>query len=103
LERVVHHGRRRGQPARAEARLQIGELPPGPGHGQMPCTFAGLERQGFRWCFGNIQILRKHWEALMPWAHWIDPENRLTQAQRYFWNAFGNDQETRGWYTVIRI
>jgi cellulose synthase/poly-beta-1,6-N-acetylglucosamine synthase-like glycosyltransferase len=57
------------------------------GRGLMPCTFAGLKRQRFRWCFGNIQILRKHWEALMPWAHWIDPENRLTQAQRYFYLA----------------
>jgi cellulose synthase/poly-beta-1,6-N-acetylglucosamine synthase-like glycosyltransferase len=57
------------------------------GRGLMPCTFAGLKRQRFRWCFGNIQILRKHWEALMPWAHWIDPENRLTQPQRYFYLA----------------
>ncbi len=57
------------------------------GRGLMPCTFAGLKRQRFRWCFGSIQILRKHWEALMPWAHWIDPENRLTQAQRYFYLA----------------
>ncbi|MGD0613633.1 MAG: glycosyltransferase [Anaerolineales bacterium] len=57
------------------------------GRGLMPCTFAGLKKQRFRWCFGNIQILRKHWEALMPWAHWIDPENHLTQAQRYFYLA----------------
>ncbi len=57
------------------------------GRGLMPCTFTGLKRQRFRWCFGNIQILRKHWEALMPWAHWIDPENRLTQPQRYFYLA----------------
>jgi len=57
------------------------------GRGLMPCTFSGLKRQRFRWCFGNIQILRKHWEALMPWAYWIDPENRLTQAQRYFYLA----------------
>ena len=57
------------------------------GRGLMPCTFAGLKRQRFRWCFGNIQILRKHWEALMPWAHWIDPDNHLTLAQRYFYLA----------------
>ena len=57
------------------------------GRGLMPCTFAGLKRQRFRWCFGNIQILRKHWEELMPWAHWIDSENHLTQAQRYFYLA----------------
>lgn len=55
------------------------------GRGLMPCTFAGLKKQRFRWCFGNVQILRKHWEALMPWAHWVDPQNHLTQAQRYFY------------------
>ncbi|HEY5119332.1 MAG TPA: glycosyltransferase [Anaerolineales bacterium] len=55
------------------------------GRGLMPCTFAGLKKQRFRWCFGNIQILRKHWEALMPWARWIDPANKLTWAQRYFY------------------
>jgi cellulose synthase/poly-beta-1,6-N-acetylglucosamine synthase-like glycosyltransferase len=57
------------------------------GRGLMPCTFTGLKRQRFRWCFGNIQILRKHWEALMPWAHWVDPENHLTWAQRYYYLA----------------
>jgi cellulose synthase/poly-beta-1,6-N-acetylglucosamine synthase-like glycosyltransferase len=55
------------------------------GQGLMPCTFAGLKRQRFRWCFGNIQILRKHWEALMPWARWVDPANRLTAVQRYYY------------------
>jgi cellulose synthase/poly-beta-1,6-N-acetylglucosamine synthase-like glycosyltransferase len=57
------------------------------GRGLMPCTFAGLKRQRFRWCFGNVQILRKHWESLMPWAHWVDPQNHLTFAQRYFYLA----------------
>ena len=57
------------------------------GRGLMPCTFAGLKKQRFRWCFGNVQILRKHWESLMPWAHWFDHENRLTAAQRYFYLA----------------
>jgi cellulose synthase/poly-beta-1,6-N-acetylglucosamine synthase-like glycosyltransferase len=59
------------------------------GRGLMPCTFAGLKRQRFRWCFGNIQILRKHWESLMPWARWVDPQNRLTLAQRYFYLVGG--------------
>jgi cellulose synthase/poly-beta-1,6-N-acetylglucosamine synthase-like glycosyltransferase len=54
------------------------------GRGLMPCNFAGLKRQRFRWCFGNIQILRRHWESMMPWAHWIEPANKLTAAQRYF-------------------
>jgi cellulose synthase/poly-beta-1,6-N-acetylglucosamine synthase-like glycosyltransferase len=57
------------------------------GKGLMPCNFSGLKRQRFRWCFGNIQILRRHWESLMPWAHRLDPENKLTAAQRYFYLA----------------
>ncbi len=57
------------------------------GRGLMPCTFDGLKKQRFRWCFGNIQILRKHWEALTPWAHWVDPQNKLTSSQRYFYLA----------------
>jgi cellulose synthase/poly-beta-1,6-N-acetylglucosamine synthase-like glycosyltransferase len=57
------------------------------GQGIMPLNFDGLKRQRFRWCFGGIQILRKHWEALMPWARWVDPANRLTGAQRYYYLA----------------
>lgn len=43
---------------------------------------AGLKKQIFRSAFGGMQILRKHWEALMPWAGWVDPENKLTNTQR---------------------
>lgn len=57
------------------------------GHGIMPLNFEGLKKQRFRWCFGGIQILRKHWESLMPWAHWVDPDNHLTYAQRYHYLA----------------
>lgn len=59
------------------------------GTGLMPYTFDGLKRQRFRWCFGGIQILKKHWEALMPWAHWLNPENHLTLAQRYYYLVGG--------------
>jgi cellulose synthase/poly-beta-1,6-N-acetylglucosamine synthase-like glycosyltransferase len=55
------------------------------GQGLIPFTFEGLKRQRFRWCFGGIQILKKHWESLMPWARWVNPANRLTLAQRYFY------------------
>ena len=57
------------------------------GHGIMPLNFEGLKKQRFRWCFGGIQILRKHWESLMPWAHWVDPDNQLSYAQRYHYLA----------------
>ncbi|OGO33840.1 MAG: hypothetical protein A2W35_00830 [Chloroflexi bacterium RBG_16_57_11] len=59
------------------------------GQGLIPFTFDGLKRQRFRWCFGGIQILKKHWETLMPWSSWVSPENRLTLSQRYFYLAGG--------------
>jgi cellulose synthase/poly-beta-1,6-N-acetylglucosamine synthase-like glycosyltransferase len=66
------------------------------GTGLMPFNFEGLKKQRFRWCFGGIQILKKHWEALMPWAHWVDPENKLTQAQRYYYLLGG-----LGWFSDV--
>ncbi len=51
----------------------------------MPLNFEGLKKQRFRWCFGGIQVLRKHWESLMPWANWVDPTNQLTAPQRYYY------------------
>ena len=50
------------------------------GRGIMPLTFSALKRQRFRWCFGGIQILRKHWRSLLPWDR--SPDNHLTAAQR---------------------
>jgi len=66
------------------------------GRGLMPFDFEGLKKQRFRWCFGGIQILKKHWEVLMPWAHWVDPENKLTLAQRYHYLVGG-----LGWFTDV--
>ena len=37
------------------------------GRGIMPLTFSALKSQQFRWCFGGIQILRKHMGELLPW------------------------------------
>jgi Glycosyltransferase like family 2 len=50
------------------------------GRGVMPLTFAALKSQRFRWCFGGMQILRKHWRELLPWDR--HPGNRLSVAQR---------------------
>ena len=66
------------------------------GKGLMPYTFEGLNKQRFRWCFGGIQIIKKHWSALMPWARRLDPKNRLTGAQRYFYLAGGLQ-----WFTDV--
>ncbi len=53
------------------------------GRGLMPLNFEGLKKQRFRWAFGGMQILRRHWRALMPWARWRDPSHRLTFAQQW--------------------
>jgi hypothetical protein len=62
----------------------------------MPFDLEGLKKQRFRWCFGGIQLLKKHWESLMPWAHLVDPNNRLTLAQRYYYLVGG-----LGWFSDV--
>ncbi len=59
------------------------------GRGLMPLNFEGLKKQRFRWAFGGVQILKKHWGRLMPWARWMDPHDQLTGAQRYFYLMAG--------------
>jgi cellulose synthase/poly-beta-1,6-N-acetylglucosamine synthase-like glycosyltransferase len=50
------------------------------GRGVVPPSFAGLNTQRHRWCFGAMQILRLHWRSLMPWDR--SPDNHLTMTQR---------------------
>ncbi len=50
------------------------------GRGVVPPTFAGLNTQRHRWCFGAMQILRLHWRSLMPWDR--SPDNHLSSGQR---------------------
>ncbi|MGE5335794.1 MAG: glycosyltransferase, partial [Nitrososphaerota archaeon] len=80
------------------------------GRGLMPLEFDALKRQRFRWCFGGIQILRKHWAALLPWIR--RPHNRqqweapgLTGAQRYHYLLGGlqwyGDTLTFGFTTIL--
>ena len=61
------------------------------GKGLMPLEFDALKRQRFRWCFGGIQILRKHWHMLSPLAWrarplraWDAPGLSLAQRYHYF-------------------
>ena len=51
------------------------------GHGVMPLTFEALKGQRFRWCFGGIQILRRHWRLMMPGRS--NERNRMDQGQRW--------------------
>lgn len=59
------------------------------GQGLMPLTFDGFKKQRFRWCFGGIQILKKHWSSLLPWSGIVDKENKLTFSQRYYYLVGG--------------
>jgi hypothetical protein len=53
------------------------------GQGLTPDTFAGYKRQRFRWAYGAVQILKRHWRFLLPWNR----ATRLTLAQRYHFGA----------------
>jgi glycosyltransferase involved in cell wall biosynthesis len=54
------------------------------GKGLMPLDFDGLRRQRFRWAFGGIQIIRRHFAMLLG----LTP-SRLTLGQRYHYLAGG--------------
>ena len=80
------------------------------GRGLMPLEFDALKRQRFRWCFGGIQILRKHWAALLPWVRrprdWLRWEAPgLTGAQRYHYLLGGlqwyGDTLTFGFTSIL--
>ncbi|MFN2543049.1 MAG: glycosyltransferase, partial [Actinomycetota bacterium] len=75
------------------------------GRGIMPLSFAALKSQRFRWCFGGMQILRKHRRDLMPWNR--DPENKLTLPQRVDYLLGGlqwlNDLVYLGFTSVLLV
>jgi len=54
------------------------------GRGLMPLDFDGLRRQRFRWAFGGIQIIRRHFKMLVG----LSP-SQLTMGQRYHYLAGG--------------
>ena len=51
------------------------------GKGLTPQTFTGFKKQRFRWVYGAVQILRRHWKNL------INPRSVLTSGQRYHFLA----------------
>ncbi len=51
------------------------------GRGVMPDSLDAYVRQRFRWAYGAVQILKRHWRQL------ISPRSRLTAAQRYHFVA----------------
>lgn len=52
------------------------------GQGLMPDTFSGYMGQRFRWVYGAMQIIKKHWRSFLPGAR-----SPLTAAQRYYFIA----------------
>lgn len=47
------------------------------GKGLVPDSFSGYKTQRFRWAYGAVQILKRHWRELMP------GKTRLTTGQKY--------------------
>jgi len=48
------------------------------GRGLTAQSFAGYKGQRYRWAYGAVQILKRYWRELLPWA-----DSRLSQGQRY--------------------
>ena len=48
------------------------------GEGITPTSFAGYKGQRFRWTYGAVQILRRHWRSLLPWS-----KANLTAGQKF--------------------
>jgi exo-beta-1,3-glucanase (GH17 family)/cellulose synthase/poly-beta-1,6-N-acetylglucosamine synthase-like glycosyltransferase len=46
------------------------------GYGLLPDTFDAYKRQRHRWAFGGLQILRKHWQQLLPWSDGLSREQK---------------------------
>jgi cellulose synthase/poly-beta-1,6-N-acetylglucosamine synthase-like glycosyltransferase len=71
------------------------------GTGIVPLTYEGLRKQRFRWAFGGVQILRKHWRSILPWSR----RSGLTLGQRYdyLWSglAWFNDCLTLGFTAFV--
>jgi cellulose synthase/poly-beta-1,6-N-acetylglucosamine synthase-like glycosyltransferase len=57
------------------------------GVGVMPLTFEALKGQRFRWCFGGIQILRRHWRSMLPGPR--TEQNRMSLGQRWAYLSGG--------------
>ncbi len=52
------------------------------GKGLMPDTFSGYMTQRFRWVYGAMQIIKRHWRHFLP-----NKKSALTSAQRYYFVA----------------
>ncbi len=53
------------------------------GKGLTPDSFAGYKRQRFRWVYGAVQIMKRHWSELSPFSR----KSGLNLGQRYHFIA----------------
>jgi exo-beta-1,3-glucanase (GH17 family)/cellulose synthase/poly-beta-1,6-N-acetylglucosamine synthase-like glycosyltransferase len=57
-------------------------LPESFGRGVIPDTLAAYKTQRFRWAYGAVQIMKRHWRSLMPLAR-----GELSPSQKYHFIA----------------
>ncbi|EGY01232.1 glycosyl transferase, group 2 family protein [Nitrospirillum viridazoti Y2] len=60
-----------------EEKLEAVYMPDSFGQGLVPDSFAGYKTQRFRWAYGAVQILKRHWREMMPGG------TKLTAGQKY--------------------
>jgi cellulose synthase/poly-beta-1,6-N-acetylglucosamine synthase-like glycosyltransferase len=65
-----------------EAGYQATYIPDSYGKGLMPDTFIDFKKQRYRWAYGAMQIMRRHWSAI-----WHPGDSALTAGQRYHFAA----------------
>ena len=46
------------------------------GHGLLPDTYEAFKKQRHRWAYGGMQIIKKHWQRLLPGASQLDGVQR---------------------------
>ena len=47
------------------------------GHGLLPDTFSAFKTQRFRWAYGAMQIIRKHWQHVTPASRTLTPRQKF--------------------------
>jgi len=47
------------------------------GRGLLPDTFTAFKTQRFRWAYGAMQIIRKHWAHMLPGARTLSPAQKF--------------------------
>lgn len=59
-----------------EAGYEAVYMPDSFGKGLVPDSFSGYKTQRFRWAYGAVQILKRHWRDMMPGSKTLSPGQR---------------------------